>query len=225
MPDPKSVTNDENAPKERYEMAEEHHIPFDNWTPPAKPPLVLALNQVVFGEIRPRCEDIEEMLLEEEPDSDVFNRDKKGNELSKLPNPDSKFKHLDEGEPGFDGDENQKVMHRLKLVFDFIVCRTRQLCLDINDAVLIYDKDPTAYENASKAYVEFLQNLNERKPKGKPEKKDLESGKGYGKHYRQLFITPKISIPKDSQTPLITGAIIVLTWNPHSSSSGIPIKH
>ncbi len=225
MPVIKSVTNDPiNPTKERFAFASAKKIPPYNWIPPTAPPLLETLNQLEFEDGNlPECPD---NITENDFESGAGNDDT----FTKVPNPSSDFKHdRDELGSGASKTKNEEAFKRLKLAFDFIVCRTRALCLAINDSVPLYNANnpDNPYTKAREAYIEFLQNLDEHHPKEQLGLEDLKKGLGYGKHYRWLFIDPIIKTVKTDNGPQnsITGAVIVMLWNPNSSSSGIPIKH
>jgi hypothetical protein len=218
------------ARKKQFAVASEKHIPPYNWIPPEKPPLLQTLNQEDFPN-----DNLPECLLAEndfEPDAgrDLPTRDEKGRvKLAKVPNPGSVFAHVHEGQ-GFGSEANDAAFERLRLAFNFIVCRTIELCSAINGAVKSYDADNEQtwkpYNDAREAYMEFLRNSDNHHPEGQPGLAELRRGLGYAKHYEWLFIDPVIKMDETANGKhLITGAVIVLQWNPNSSSSGIPIKH
>ena len=82
--------------------------------------------------------------------------------------------------------------------------------------------------------------LSRLEPEGRPNEEHLarkdadlkkiphpKSSFGYGRNLKWTFIDPVIE-PETINGQvfnLITGAAIVAEWNPHSSSSGVPIQH
>ena len=219
--------------KKKFAVASQLHIPPYNWIPPESPPLLATPNPEEFdADMSERCKVFD--------DPNIGSLSTSQDPFHGRPDPAADFSHFIDGEEGFTAiqnnpakkQKNDEALLRLRLAFDFLVCRTRDLCVEINEGVKFYDttNDQTwgRYLNARQTYIEFLQNLDDHEPKANLKKADLDKGLGYGKHYRWLFVDPtieEVEIIKGSVKPLITGAIIVLLWNPHSSSSGIPIKH
>jgi hypothetical protein len=111
---------------------------------------------------------------------------------------------------------------RLRRCFDLLVCRAYKLLGDINNAVKAgCAKD---YAAARDAYREFVANLDDREPHFKRGGVDVKKRLGYGKNIQWVFIDPVIQrVP--NRLVLITGARIIIKWNPHSSSSGVPVPH
>jgi hypothetical protein len=114
-------------------------------------------------------------------------------------------------------------MQRLAQVFDWALCRTTELLYDLNTALT--EQNETRYGRARTNYLKFLHDLDERDPLRlnqvwKPEHtKDKTARSCYGKALKWACIDPVILGGK------IVGTRVVIQWNPHSSSSGVPISH
>ena len=112
---------------------------------------------------------------------------------------------------------------RLRRCFDLLVCRAYKLLGDINDAVKADSERD--YATARDAYREFVANLDDREPHFKSGGVDVTKRFGYGKNIQWIFIDPVIKRREKDNLVLITDARIIFKWNPHSSSSGVPIPH
>ena len=114
---------------------------------------------------------------------------------------------------------------RLKLAFDLIVCKTYELLTAINEQV---GADNVAgYNNARENYIAFLTNLDDHEPEKKQGAVDPSKGFGYGKTIKWVYIDPIIQpyLIGNTEYHFIKGATIIVKWNPHSSSNGVPINH
>ena len=218
--------------------------PF-NWIPPEwtgdedHPPVLedTAAKEPDFPKLQLQCERLgENSPGEDEPDQ-------KDGKLKKWPHPCSDFSHIDPDDFTEDDFANTKKklgeassefkklkkfvgpdsfgMQRLALVFEFTLCQVRDLLENINSTLRGSPK-PTKgkgnYEEARKAYIDFLANLDDREPEitGRP----VASGKsGYGKAIKWAYFDPVIF------DGAIVGVRVIIRWNPHISSNGVPIKH
>ena len=134
---------------------------------------------------------------------------------------------LVDDEPGGGGNQPTRIprgMQRLRLVFEWMLCRVTTIFGDINKG--LHDNDQAWYSNARKAYHDLLRDLDDREPGiGKPVQAPpppgpIEPGvRGYGRAVKWIYILPLIHGGR------IKGAKVMAKWNPHISSSGIPIKH
>jgi hypothetical protein len=112
--------------------------------------------------------------------------------------------------------KDPKGMQRLKLIFEWALCQVVTIFGEINSALDAQSR--TGYENAVKAYVELLRDLDDGEPQTKP--KAPKSGvSGYGRSIKWAYIVPLIHGGR------IKGTKVFAKWNPHISSSGIPIPH
>jgi hypothetical protein len=147
-------------------------------------------------------------------------------QLIKIPHPKSNFHHLDP-EPKNDDELEQlpppqrESFQRLQLAFDWLICRISPLLGDLNQA--IKDDDVDKYISARNAYLEFANNLANRDPG--PKDIDPINGFGYGGNCLQTSIVALIGPDETTGQNVIKGARIQAEWNPHLSSSGVPIKH
>jgi len=160
--------------------------------------------------------------LEKEVDEEA------GPDLEKLPHPGSDFSH----EEGADeatatgrsttpapsaaaaGVANPLGMQRLKLVFEHTLCNVTTCLGQLNAAL---DDDSQAdYMAARKAYMDLLKDLDDHEP---PVENQIPGERGYGRSLKWFYVEPLIRDGK------IQGAKVVGKWNPHFSSSGIPIPH
>ena len=131
-------------------------------------------------------------------------------------------------------------MQRLKLVFEWIVLKATILLNDINKALddqplAAFDgaKQPSTqqqkYETARENYIQFLRDLDDHEPETKPDKTNailyenekafLDRKSGYGRTLKWVYIAPVIVDGR------VEAARIIVHWNPHSSSGGVPIIH
>jgi hypothetical protein len=162
---------------------------------------------------------------------------------------DSEFKndHLKKIETAFGKDDNAVVqlkrlvgpeslgMKRLGAVFEWVLYRTSELMKEINDALNMQTRAGEAdyrveavrvtYQNAWKNYIAFLKDLDDHEPeKHSKDQNTLDptskgSPSGYGRALKWACIDPVI------YKGFIVGVRVIIHWNPHSSSNGIPIKH
>jgi hypothetical protein len=109
--------------------------------------------------------------------------------------------------------DNPNGMRRLKLVFEWTLCQTITLLGELNAA-----KTKEEYNKVRRAYIELLKDLDDHEPHTKKDKP--KSGvRGYGRAIKWFFVFPIIQEGK------IKGVKVVAKWNPHISSSGVPIAH
>ena len=114
---------------------------------------------------------------------------------------------------------------RLGSVFDWAIFRATVLLNDINKS--LEKKSQADYENARANYLAFLKDLDDHEPATTPRemikgegKIGVEPGKrGYGRTIKWSYIDPIIVNGK------IEEARVIIHWNPHSSSNGVPINH
>jgi hypothetical protein len=105
-----------------------------------------------------------------------------------------------------------KGMQRLKRVFENTLCNVTALFGEMNAALLDNKRDD--YNNARDFYITLLKDLDNREPAV------VTPGEaGYGKNLQWLYVKPLI------HDGIIKGAKLQAKWNPHMSSSGIPIPH
>ena len=74
-------------------------------------------------------------------------------------------------------------------------------------------------------YLDFVRNLDNREPQERKGEVDPARCLGYGKVVKWVHLDPIVQAKAPKGEPVITGVTIVIEWNPHSSSSGIPVKH
>jgi hypothetical protein len=122
-------------------------------------------------------------------------------------------------------------MKRLALVYEWALYRTTVLMKDLNDSLDKtlektrdegQNKGQKDYNDARTNYLNFLRDLDDREPELKDrllEIKEKKAPSGYGKALKWACIDPVIFRGR------ISGARVVIRWNPHSSSNGIPIQH
>jgi hypothetical protein len=116
-------------------------------------------------------------------------------------------------------------MQRLACVFQWIEEQAYELLSEINNALGVGPKktkpDRGRYNKARDAYLAFLNDLDEHEPRVRG--REIIPGKigqsGYGQTIKWAYVFPAIHQGK------IYGAKIVIMWNPHSSSNGIPLPH
>jgi hypothetical protein len=105
-----------------------------------------------------------------------------------------------------------KGMRRLRLVFEFMLCHTTTLFGEMNDALEAVDW--ARYNQARDRYLALLKDWDDHEPQA------VTAGEfGYGRAIKWNYIHPLIHEGK------IKGAMVIAKWNPHLSSSGIPIPH
>jgi hypothetical protein len=119
-------------------------------------------------------------------------------------------------------------MQRLGLIFEWALYRATELMKDLNDALddwnpQVQDSGKAKFEEARKSYIGFLRDLDNHEP-GKRDEKELKSKdkkfpSGYGRSLKWACIDPVIYNGR------IAGTRVVIHWNPHSSSNGVPIPH
>lgn len=112
-------------------------------------------------------------------------------------------------------------MKRLGLIFQWVLYRTTVLMGDLNSAL---EKQSQAnYDEARDDYINFLRDLDDHEPEKDDRKrldvKNKKSPSGYGRALKWACLDPVIVGHK------IVGARIIVKWNPHSSSAGVPIRH
>jgi hypothetical protein len=109
-------------------------------------------------------------------------------------------------------------MQRLKMAFEFALCNVTSLFGELNAALL--NTNPVdgkrEYNEARRKYIDLVRDLDDHEPR----KEEMVPGeRGYGRTLKWIYIRPLI------HNGQIKGAKIVAKWNPHISSSGIPIPH
>lgn len=112
---------------------------------------------------------------------------------------------------------NPRGMQRLKLVSDHHMVRIITLFGEINLA-LAGAGNPGAYKAARDEYIELLNDIDNREP---DPVNDIPGKRGYGRCVQWFYVKPIIH-QADGQ---IKGAVVQAKWNPHISSSGVPIPH
>jgi len=213
---------------EKFATASDLGIPPYNWIPPETPPLQINQNRRKQFPLKnlPDCPSLSRLEPEGRPNEEHLAR--KDADLKKIPHPKSSFVHPDPP-PRNEAAlmrlplRDVEAYRRLGLAFDWLVCRTNTLLTAINKAVK--SREPASYQNAREEYIAFLQNLDDHEPAGAAV--NPEKAFGYGRNLKWTFIDPVIE-PETINGQvfnLITGAAIVAEWNPHSSSSGVPIQH
>jgi hypothetical protein len=110
--------------------------------------------------------------------------------------------------------ENPLGLQRLALVFEWILCNVTTLLGEINLALTDKDKGKDQYERARMNYLQFLDDLDDREPRN-----PITGERGYGKAVKWACINPSINGGR------IVGVEVQVKWNPHISSSGVPIQH
>jgi hypothetical protein len=116
-------------------------------------------------------------------------------------------------------------MKRLARIFEWALYRTTELLGDINKALVSKQpeqKKEEEYTTARNNYLTFLRDLDDHEPQLHDRKLDVRDKKlhsGYGKAMKWVCIDPVILKGQ------IYGARVVIKWNPHSSSNGVPIQH
>jgi hypothetical protein len=113
-------------------------------------------------------------------------------------------------------------MQRLAQVFDWALCRTTDLMDALNKAVAEGLGGEDDYKAARTKYLNFLRDLDDHEPEKSSEHIDVtdeDFRSGYGRALKWICIDPVIAAGR------IVGVRVVVKWNPHSSSSGIPISH
>jgi hypothetical protein len=115
---------------------------------------------------------------------------------------------------------------RMKMAFDVIVCQIHTIFSVLNEAIKAGSQKD--YTEARDAYLELVENLDNREPEHEPGGVNPKKGFGYGKNFKWVFIDPIIESKHypdlKADYNVITGTVIILKWNPHSSSSGIPVS-
>jgi hypothetical protein len=117
---------------------------------------------------------------------------------------------------------------RLASVFEWTIFQATVLLNEINKS--LNDKSGQAqekYEAARANYLAFLKDLDDHEPATTPRemikgkgKIGVEPGKrGYGRTIKWSYIDPIIVNGR------IEEARVIIHWNPHSSSNGVPINH
>jgi hypothetical protein len=117
--------------------------------------------------------------------------------------------------PAAGGGNGPRGMQRLKLIFQWGLCQVITIFGEIN--VALDTKNQPKYEEAREKYIELLRDLDDAEPETKG--KVAPGTSGYGRSIKWAYIIPLIHGGR------IKGAKVVAKWNPHISSSGIPIPH
>jgi hypothetical protein len=117
-------------------------------------------------------------------------------------------------------------MKRLAQVYHWIIFKATDILSQINAS--LEDQSPENYKTATKSYLAFLKDLDDHEPQTRPGDidpankniyKDKGSRSGYGAAIKWVHIDPVITGGR------IRAARIIVKWNPHSSSNGVPIPH
>lgn len=113
-------------------------------------------------------------------------------------------------------------MRRLDVIYEWIILRATVLLNDIDKALVA--QSSADYESARANYINFLKDLDDHEPGTKQKPLDPDSKKktgksGYGRSIKWTYIAPVIHDGR------IHAARIIVHWNPHSSSMGVPIRH
>lgn len=224
----------------RHAIASQEGIPPYNWIPPIweggdnDPP---PLDDTVTGDVEfpePTFEKVRQAETqpgEEEPDAN-------NGQFNKWPHPRSDFSHIDPNQfdeadfkiakaklgattPEFKklktflGPES-KGMQRLGRVFEWALTQATRILADLNYALTKPSKP--AYIKARRAYIDLIKDLDDHEPQCK-HGHVVPGYSGYGSCVKWAYIDPVIWKGK------LKGACVVMLWNPHSSSSGVPIDH
>lgn len=114
---------------------------------------------------------------------------------------------------------NSPGMQRLDLVFQWVVGKFSQLCINLNAA--LDERNRNQYNQLRAEYIELLRDLDDHEPQKKGVDEIIrEKGKrGYGRAMKWVYADPVIFGGR------IIGLRVIVHWNPHSSSSGKPILH
>jgi hypothetical protein len=114
-------------------------------------------------------------------------------------------------------------MKRLALIFEWALHRATVLLGDLNDALAKGNAGEADYTLARTLYLKFLKDLDDHEPEKNGQRrldvKDKTSASGYGRSLKWACIDPVIFDGR------IVGARVIIHWNPHSSSNGIPVQH
>jgi hypothetical protein len=122
-------------------------------------------------------------------------------------------------------------MKRLELIYEWALYRMTELLGDFNKAL---GSEPV-YEQVRKDYLKFLRDLDDHQPElgneplnprgdpdptpTDPDRRTRARKSGYGTTIKWNCLQPVIV------DGLIKGARLIIQWNPHSSSNGVPIEH
>jgi len=234
------MITDQKTPTDlRYELAQKEGVPPYMWVPPETLPLVLTNNErlrIAEGEPYSTQQEWETAMaafsshceaprhFETGPNQDHGNPGQ--GRLTKTPHPFSDFSHKHpETASASERDLDRERFQRLELAYDWVMCRTYKLLSNLNSAATEVDKDKQKrdYEVARTNYLDFIRNLDNHEPQEKKGEVNPAKCLGYGKVVRWVYIDPIIQEIQGKN--VITGVTIVLEWNPHSSSSGIPVQH
>ena len=111
---------------------------------------------------------------------------------------------------------NARGLKRLTLVFENNLCKLTVLYGKLNEALEMENEagGKIAYNIARQNYIQLLKDLDDHEPRF-----PTPGGLGYGRAFKWIYVRPLIHEGK------IKGAKIVAKWNPHMSSSGIPLPH
>jgi len=113
-------------------------------------------------------------------------------------------------------DQLVKAPKRLSRIFENNLCKVTVLYGELSAALENADagEGKIAYTTARTKLVDLIKDLDDSEPR------QVEAGElGYGRAFKWSYIRPIIHGGK------IKGAKIMAKWNPHMSSSGIPIPH
>jgi hypothetical protein len=131
--------------------------------------------------------------------------------------------------------EDSLAMKNLSLIFEWMILRATITLNDINKALFepvaepLEDIDATftsqeaKYIAACDNYINLINDFSSTQRENHDLRKKLKPGEarksGYGVAIKSFSIEPIIS---EGQ---IRDVVLILCWNPHSSSLGVPIKH
>jgi hypothetical protein len=116
-------------------------------------------------------------------------------------------------------------MQRLACVFQWITEQSHALLTEVNEGLGLGCKqskpDRERYNKARLAYIQFLNDLDDHEPRvrGREIIPARLGQSGYGQTIKWAYVFPAIYQGK------IYGAKVIIMWNPHSSSNGIPVPH
>jgi hypothetical protein len=239
----------------RFDAASENRIPHYNWIPPKWKDLFSASDPDDPGKRGERffadnCANVGRFDLNDakvKPQIQLLKKAFAGMRKDpKLPSPFDDFAHLD---PEQLSDDDIKAlaggtkpaaalkklrnlagsqspgMTRLEKVFKWILVSFHDLCGDLNDA-LKNPRGEAEYEKLRKLYIERLRDLDDHEPQTKSQGRDGKDllpigpgSRGYGRIIKWVYVAPVIV------NGSIIGLRVIVHWNPHSSSSGVPILH
>ena len=223
-----------NETEQKFATAIAERVPPFNWIPPKTLPLATTESQRENYGVK--IEDLEKECVARKDKGVAGKAEHHGkNRIENIPHPESSFEHddpvpKDEKELMQLPAEKVESFRRMEAAFKWIVCRAGSLLTEINDVVKAIEKHDATLDDylaVRERYIEFIRNLNHREPG--PEEIDPKRGFGYGRNLHWAHVDPVIKAVELPGFPkaifLITGLTLVAEWNPHVSSSGVPVKH